>query len=383
MIPLRNLNRFLGKALRQPRYALRVLRKRLHAQLLYRRTDARAAAPEAITLFLTHRCNLHCRMCGQWGESGVTKKTHPERITEEADGALLEQLIDSVSPFGPSITLFGGEPLLYQNVLGLIRHIKEKKLHCVLITNGSLLERTAAGLLEAGLDELNVSLDAYGTLHDEIRGMNGLFERIAQGLKEISRLKKERKSAKPLVNLQCTITRYNLEALEGLLRAAEETHADSLTFHHQIFLDREALRQQRRTDEQIGGDSGDWEGFVCDPKIDPQRLMQRIHAIRARRTSFSVDFYPNFGARQMQRYYAPASYRPAQHCRCLSPWLVAYVFPDGSVRPCLNSTYSFGSLKDKPFLSVWNSPAALAYRRALRERGIFPACVRCTELYRY
>ncbi len=29
----------------------------------------------------------------------------------------------------------------------------------------------------------------------------------------------------------------------------------------------------------------------------------------------------------------------------ISPWLVAYVFPDGEVRPCLNCNYSYGNIE--------------------------------------
>ena len=73
MMLLRNFKRFFNKALRQPLYAAGVFRKRLAASMHYRFSGGRSGAPEAITLFLTHKCNLHCKMCGQWGEGGVTK----------------------------------------------------------------------------------------------------------------------------------------------------------------------------------------------------------------------------------------------------------------------------------------------------------------------
>ena len=69
--------------------------------------------------------------------------------------------------------------------------------------------------------------------------------------------------------------------------------------------------------------------------------------------------------------------------KCLSPWIVAYVFPDGDVRPCLNSTYSFGNIKNTKFSEIWNSVKAVEYRRALKKIGMMPVCRRCTELYRY
>ena len=37
---------------------------------------------------------------------------------------------------------------------------------------------------------------------------------------------------------------------------------------------------------------------------------------------------------------------------------VDVVFPDGEVRPCLNSTFSFGKITDQDFFQIWNSRAA-------------------------
>ncbi|MFH0827643.1 MAG: SPASM domain-containing protein, partial [Candidatus Omnitrophota bacterium] len=83
-------------------------------------------------------------------------------------------------------------------------------------------------------------------------------------------------------------------------------------------------------------------------------------------------------------YYLNSAYLPsAQNSRCLSPWLTAYVFPDGEVRPCLNFSYSFGNIKEEEFISTWNNARAARFRNTLKTNKIFPACVRCTELYRY
>jgi hypothetical protein len=71
MFPLRNLNRFVHKAIQQPVYALGVLGKRICASLAYMRSDGTSCLPEALTLYLTGQCNLRCRMCGQWGDVGI------------------------------------------------------------------------------------------------------------------------------------------------------------------------------------------------------------------------------------------------------------------------------------------------------------------------
>jgi MoaA/NifB/PqqE/SkfB family radical SAM enzyme len=125
MLPLRNAKRFLNKAITQPGYALKVAAKRFKAYRAYNFENGKSSYPEAITFFLTHRCNLHCQMCGQWGEGGVTKKQSSQYIREELSPEELTAAIDEASKFKPNITLFGGEPLLYQHCIEIIKYIKQ------------------------------------------------------------------------------------------------------------------------------------------------------------------------------------------------------------------------------------------------------------------
>ena len=60
-----------------------------------------------------------------------------------------------------TVRLTGGEPLLYTDLVSLIAGIRAAGIpHIRLTTNGFLLERLALPLKEAGLEALNVSLDA-------------------------------------------------------------------------------------------------------------------------------------------------------------------------------------------------------------------------------
>lgn len=381
MIPVRNLRRFMNKALRQPGYAVRVFGKRLAAGAFYHLGQGKSPLPEAITLFLTHRCNLHCRMCGQWGDRGVTGKRPTGASGEELSGDELLQFIGEVSRYGPNITLFGGEPLLHPECLRVVRAVTENRMHCLLISNGSLLKGKAQALVESGLDELNVSVDGPEQLHDEIRGMPGLWLRIMEGLKELERIKRERKSSKPLVNLQCTISKFNYRQLRTMPAVAAQAGADSLTFHHLIFLEEEEIIRQQEFDRFLQCSSRQWEGFVFPAGIDPELLIEQMRIIRAGRPAVSFDFYPRLSESQLREYYAEGVRSCPSSCK--SPWVVAYVFPNGEVRPCLNFSYSFGSIRERLFPEIWNGPEALRYRRLLKQQGKFPVCKRCTELYRY
>ncbi len=384
ILPFKNLRRFFAKFCKQPYYAVNIACKRIQALTAYYLGKGKSSQPESITLFLTQKCNLRCKMCGQWGESGVTKNKSACDVKEELSFEKMKDFVDQISSFSPSITLFGGEPLLYSRCIDLIKYIKSKRMHVLMITNAALIKGKAAELVDSGLDELNVSLDGPRDLHDQIRGLPGLFDTITAGLKQVQTYKREKNIKFPLINLQCTITKYNYLQLEKMIDVSKDINANSLTYHNLIFLNQDLIEKQKVYDEQLKCSSKNWQGFIFAPEIDPDKLYDKMQPILRQKHAFSVDFYPNLSRQGLNEYYNNPSYLPKEYPkRCLSPWVCAYVFPDGNVRPCLNSTYSFGNIKESDFKNIWNGEKAAEYRQILKNNKIFAACIRCTELYRY
>ena len=323
-----NIKRILNKTLRQPAYALRTGIKRLGAYAAYRFGNGRSEPPEAVTIFLTRKCNLHCKMCGQWGEGGVTGRRSEEIIQEELPLDILKKRLDEMASFSPGVTLFGGEPLLYKGCLELIRHIKANRMHCLIITNGFLVHDLARELVDSGLDELNVSLDGRREVHDRIRGMNGLFDKIMSGLEAVRDIKISSGGKRPLVNIQCTISKYNYRDLEDMIEIARGLRADSLTFHNLIFTNKEILEKQKRFDDILGSSSEDWRGFDFDPGVDPDVVRDEMDRMLGGRYPFGVDFYPNLSRSALRSYYRDPAFVPREYrARCLSPWIAAYIFP--------------------------------------------------------
>ncbi len=379
MFPLRNLKRNIYKFYRQPGYGTKIFIKRLKASFYYRWGRGRAPLPEAVTLFLTRKCNLKCRMCGQWGDRGVTRSSgvpEPDMGYNE-----IKKIILSLARFRPSLTLFGGEPLLYRDIDRVIRLIKKNKMHCLMITNGYLLAEHAKIIAEEGLDELNISIDGPQEVHDSIRGIEGLFSKIKEGL---NTLQKYRENKRPLINLQTTITKYNVDSLEEMAEVAQEMGADSITFHHLIFLEKKDIEKTDEKYPELG--SRDWDGFVSSPEIDPEKLAVVIENIIKKRKEykFNINIYPNFSREEIVSYYKDKRWFPPSYSgKCKSPWVCAYIFPDGELRPCLNFKYSFGNLREEDFRDAWNGESAAGFRKNLKKNSRFPVCSRCTEIFRY
>ena len=387
MIPLKNIKRLIAKASQQPAYAVHAARMRLLSMLSYRLLRGRSAPPETISLLLTHQCNLHCRMCGQWGERGSLKNLPPSITRAYLDIPLIEKLIEQVKGFHPTITLFGGEPLIHPQWAEVVGLVKGAGLRCNMITNGILLKKRAEEAVQLSLDEIIFSLDGPAEVHDRIRGGKGVFRRALEGFQHLARVKKKYGRKKPLVNVNTVIWEENQAMLQEIVRQAARFKANTITFHHLIFVDKGAFDETEQvTQAALAFGSPDWAGFIRDelPRIDPERIIEQKRMIEGEKGAVSAFFYPNFSDEEIRAYYGSFSFLPSSYKRrCMSPWMVAYVLPDGGVKPCLSLGYSMGNLHDASFQDIWNGERAVQFRRLLRERRYFPVCPRCTEFSRF
>jgi len=137
------------------------------AQYIKARINGR---PLGVTLELTRRCNAKCDYCDHWRE--------PKRKELDTDG-----FVDVVRHFDPlAVTVCGGEPLIRKDAVEIVR--RSKKLpgyrYVAIITNGwFMLEPKAQELLDAGIDQFNISLNFPDERQDEDRKLRGLYDRIA------------------------------------------------------------------------------------------------------------------------------------------------------------------------------------------------------------
>ena len=110
----------------------------------------------SLRVSVTDRCNLRCQYC--MPEEEYVWLPRGDILTFEEIGALVDAFADAGAD---RVRLTGGEPLLRKNLPELIQRLAKKPAirDLALTTNGMLLAAQAAGLREAGLHRLTVSLD--------------------------------------------------------------------------------------------------------------------------------------------------------------------------------------------------------------------------------
>ena len=106
---------------------------------------------------VTDKCNLRCLYC--MPEQGVELLSHEDLLTFEE----IQRLAACFSRLGiHTLRVTGGEPMARRGCLGLIRMLKDTEgiRRVTMTSNGILLRGRVAEAKAAGLDGLNLSMDA-------------------------------------------------------------------------------------------------------------------------------------------------------------------------------------------------------------------------------
>ena len=137
--------------------------------------DSRGRPLHDLRVSVTDRCNFRCSYC-------MPKSVFDRDYAFLPQSSLLrfeeiERIVKVFVAHGiEKVRLTGGEPLLRKDLEKLVERlatlttVKARPLDLTLTTNGSLLSRKAAGLRDAGLQRITVSLDALDD--DVFRAMN-------------------------------------------------------------------------------------------------------------------------------------------------------------------------------------------------------------------
>lgn len=218
-------------ALRERAYQLltspRVANNWLYRNLYERRMSSVMARyrdfPPAVSLESSSYCNADCTICA------YSKMSRKKGIM---DSSLFRRIVDECVREGTErMYLSGfGEPLIDRDLEKKIRYAKERGIPTVTIfTNGSLLSTSRSkGLIEAGLDELNVSMDGLipATFSRIRRGID--FSQVSRNLKDFVGLRKRRK---PVVNIYFVLLDENRDDIPDGLRKWE-TMVDKVIVRH-------------------------------------------------------------------------------------------------------------------------------------------------------
>ncbi|HSC28912.1 MAG TPA: radical SAM protein, partial [Vicinamibacterales bacterium] len=169
--------------------------------------------PHTLYLEATNRCDSECQTCVR------TFRTlePPADLSLAQVRAIVEQVPDL-----ERVVLHGiGEPLLNREIFDIVAWLKTRGPVVLFNSDAiSLNEKRARRLVEIGLDEYRVSMDAAtARTYRHLRGVDQ-FDRVVANVRTLVGLQRALGHTSPRVSLWFTASRANLEELPAFVRLA-------------------------------------------------------------------------------------------------------------------------------------------------------------------
>ncbi len=211
-------------------------------------TGGRApSGPLNAQIGISDPCNHECVFCWDHPPDDRANADTADRFGMVRAGVMaleqFERIVDDLYGMGTRrIDLIGrGEPLLNRAALDMVRYAKGRGMQLALVTNGSrLFEPIAKGLVAAGMDRVNVSLNAgtpetYPNIH--VTETPKDYLKVKKNLRVLSDCKIAAGSDLPFVSLSFVITSTNYFEIASMIEVAHEIGAEEAQFVHTVIHD--------------------------------------------------------------------------------------------------------------------------------------------------
>lgn len=319
-----------------------------------------ATLPRSLYLEATNRCDSECRTCVR------TFRTlePPADLSLARVTALVEQF-----PALDRVVVHGiGEPLLNREIFDIVRYLKSR-VPLVLFNSDaiSLTAPRARRLIESGLDEYRVSMDAAcRATYRLVRGVDQ-FDRVVGNVGRLVALQGELDRATPRVSLWFTAGRANLAELPAFVRLAADLGVAEVYVQRLVWnglglaTEYNALHGRLREREA--------------QLLDEAERVARAAGITMRASGLTTP---------LESFKAPGGNgRPWSACQ--RPWTLSYVTANGNVLPCCISPWVardyaalvLGNAFATPFEAIWNGDGYRRFRETFESDAPPDPCRGC------
>ena len=326
------------------------------------------AAPFLAVWDVTYACNLKCKHC--YANAG--KKLDNELTTEEAKKVI--DILDKASV--PIISFSGGEPLVRSDIFEITRYAADKGIYVAVATNGTLItKQKAKEMKKAGVKFTQISLDgATAKTHDSFRGIDGVFEKTINGIKNAV-------DEEFFVNVATTATKNNYEEIPKIIDLCEKMNVSWFMLYNFIPTGRGQ--------------------FIINNDLNPYEREKLLESIwfMLKDKSHNINMLstaPQFARIALQNekdenkkiipthFYNPDLSDKLMNLAeflggCGCGRLYCAIRPNGNIDPCVFFPLTIGNILEDDFEKVWKNNPILA---ELRDREkLKDSCVNCEYKY--
>ena len=322
-----------------------------------------ARPPVCLYLETTNRCNLLCTTC---------PRTY-EELEPPADMSweLFTTIVDQIPDLNRAVLHGVGEPMLVKNLGRMVRYLKDRGVYVLFNTNGTVLnEKNGRAMIEAGLDEMRVSLDAANAKsYLAVRGKN-YFDRILRNVRAFRELQEREGHDKPRVSAWLTGLRETVQELPAFVRVAAETGVKEVYLQRLVFFEDDAIGMARPDQALYEQMNRDEAGYIEEAEA----------VARSLGLTFSASGAASEPGMSLKRNDDGSPW-----ALCRRPWTVMYFTANGRALPCCIApfsqrgyeNYTLGDATQDTLRDIWNGAAYTSFREALLSDQPPPACASC------
>jgi MoaA/NifB/PqqE/SkfB family radical SAM enzyme len=314
------------------------------------------AGPLHAQIGIADPCNHRCVMCWDHPPEDRESLSTQKRFGLERPGMmsleLFKKTVADLHGLGTRrIDIVGrGEPLLNPRIGPMVSYAKQLGMLVTLCTNASLLKSELSDrLVEAGLDRVNVSLNAgtpetYPKIHVSETPDN--YRQVKKNLRYLADSRKAAGKAAPYVKLSFVVGSRNFRELDEMVAVVHEVGANEAMLVHTVL--QEATPDLALTRPQ-------YEQLL--QLIPRARAMARELGVRTNLATFAATV-PT---------YLDAELKGPPVVPCYVGWYFTLVLGNGSVLPCCQCSEPVDRVTEKRgFAEIWSSEGYRGFRTASR-----------------
>ncbi len=346
------------------------------------------AYPRWVVFQLLERCNLHCKMCYEWGEEG---SYFEKKSLEQLDVGIVKKVIEDCREAKPYFELFGGEPLLYPQVEEVLSAIRYYGCNVDIPTNGTLLERHADMLVENEPRRIWVSIDGPEEINDTQRG-KGVYKKAVAGIKKLYETREERGKIFPMLGVTMVVTPFNYKYIERFfIEELDTSMLGWVSIEFQLYTTESCFERHTQIFKSEFGveDTPCARGLIRNINdfnhIDITELIRQVNSVRSYllEKGINVIGYPKTMDKENLKNFYSAGWDKMidKRSSCSFPWLYTEICANGDVTPC-HTFYDFtiGNIYKESILDIWNGERLSQFRKYTR-KNLFPVCTACSRYY--
>jgi MoaA/NifB/PqqE/SkfB family radical SAM enzyme len=319
--------------------------------------------PPRLSFTITNACNLRCRMCGQWSETGYVRASGLARSEMRLPD--WKRLVDEAAVHGLSWLLIrGGEPFLFSGIVELLTYVREKGISLSIDTNGTMLKQFAADLVRLDDITLTISVDGPEEIHDAVRGVKGCFRRIEEGLAALRDA--EQASGRTIPRTICFARRLRIPQIH---------------FVPYYYFPEAAGKKYEEELASLGCHAFSWRGFQHeDSGVDFDEFLRQRHRYKETLRDVREAPFLILSEDQYRTWFSDVT-TPIGPTECWNLDGLLDIQPDGEANFCIDfPDYSIGNVRTSTIEELWNGERARRFRDFRRQTPL-AVCHRCGAKY--